>query len=100
MGYNSRIGTLRDGEKLRYAKEAALAVVRQLRDEDLVGVIAFDSQPHEIAPLGPLRDNRETLLRPHAAPGGERRHGLLTNRSVPPASSSPPRASTGATSSC
>jgi Mg-chelatase subunit ChlD len=63
MGYNSRIGTLRDGEKLRYAKEAALAVVRQLRDEDLVGVIAFDSQPRELAPLRPLRENRERLQR-------------------------------------
>lgn len=61
MGYNSRIGTLRDGEKLRYAKQAALAVVRQLRDQDLVGVIAFDSQPREIAPLGPLRANRARL---------------------------------------
>ena len=62
MGYNSRIGTLRDGEKVRYAKEAALAVVQQLRDEDLVGVVAFDSMPHEIAPLKPLRDNRARLL--------------------------------------
>ncbi len=61
MGYNSRIGTLRDGEKLRYAKEAALAVVRQLKDQDLVGVIAFDSQPHEISPLEPLRENRAKL---------------------------------------
>ena len=61
MGYNSRIGTLRDGEKLRYAKEAALTVVRQLKDQDLVGVIAFDSQPHEISPLLPLRENREHL---------------------------------------
>ncbi len=61
MGYNSRIGTLRDGEKLRYAKEAALAVVRQLKDQDLLGVIAFDSQPHEIAPLAPLRENRRAL---------------------------------------
>jgi Mg-chelatase subunit ChlD len=61
MGYNSRIGTLRDGEKLRYAKEAALTVVRQLKDQDLVGVIAFDSQPHEISPLQPLRDNRAML---------------------------------------
>lgn len=61
MGYNSRIGTLRDGEKLRYAKEAALAVVGQLRDQDLVGVIAFDSQPREIAALGPLRVNRARL---------------------------------------
>jgi uncharacterized membrane protein len=61
MGYNSRIGTLRDGEKLRYAKQAALAVVEQLRDQDLIGVIAFDSQPHEISPLKPLRDNRGPL---------------------------------------
>jgi hypothetical protein len=61
MGYNSRIGTLRDGEKLRYAKEAALTVVGQLRDQDLVGVIAFDSQPREIAALGPLRVNRARL---------------------------------------
>ncbi len=61
MGYNSRIGALRDGEKLRYAKEAALAVVRQLKDQDLVGVVAFDSQPREISPLQPLRENRSRL---------------------------------------
>jgi Mg-chelatase subunit ChlD len=61
MGYNSRIGTLRDGEKLRYAKEAALAVVRQLKDQDLVGVIAFDSQPHEISHLAPLSETRKQL---------------------------------------
>jgi Ca-activated chloride channel family protein len=61
MGYNSRIGTLRDGEKLRYAKEAALAVIGQLKDHDVVGVIAFDSQPWEISPLRPLRENRKQL---------------------------------------
>src|SRR4030095_7227912 len=61
MGYNSRIGTLRDGEKLRYAKEAALAVIRQLKDQDLVGLIVFDSQPSEISPLQPLRENRQSL---------------------------------------
>lgn len=61
MGYNSRVGTLRDGEKLRYAKEAALTVVRQLKEQDLVGVIAFDSQPHEISALEPLRENRRAL---------------------------------------
>jgi Mg-chelatase subunit ChlD len=63
MGYNSRLGTLRDGEKLRYAKEAALTVVRQLKDHDLVGVIAFDSQPWEVSPLLPLRQNRQDLER-------------------------------------
>lgn len=72
MGYNSRVGTIRDGEKLRYAKEAALAVVRQLKDHDLVGAIAFDSQPREIAPLAALHANRRRLERllPRLAEGG------------------------------
>ncbi|MDX2169922.1 MAG: VWA domain-containing protein [Deltaproteobacteria bacterium] len=61
MAYNSRIGTRRDGEKMRYAKEAALAVVRQLKDQDAVGLVVFDSQPHEVAPLKPLRENRREL---------------------------------------
>lgn len=63
MGYNSRIPTLHDGEKLRYAKEAALAVIRPLKDQDLVGVIAFDSQQYPIAPLRPLKNNRALLER-------------------------------------
>ncbi len=62
MGFNSRIGTLRDGEKLRYAIKAGVAVVQQLRDHDRVGVIAFDARPHEIAPLRPLKANRQRLL--------------------------------------
>lgn len=62
MGFNSRIGTLRDGEKLRYAIKAGMAVVKQLKDHDSVGVIAFDARPHEIAPLRPLKVNRSKLL--------------------------------------
>jgi Ca-activated chloride channel homolog len=61
MGYNSVIRTLHDGEKLRYAKEAALAVFHQLRDSDLVGVTVFDSRHHVIAPLALLRENRQRL---------------------------------------
>lgn len=63
MGYNSRHPAVRDGEKLRYAKEAALAVVRQLKDHDLVGVIAFDSHAWEISALRPLRESRSELER-------------------------------------
>lgn len=63
MAYNSRIRALRDGEKLRYAKDAALAVVNQLKDEDYAGVIAFDAEAHPIAPLRPLLENRELLER-------------------------------------
>lgn len=62
MGFNSRIGTLRDGEKMRYAIKAGVAVVEQLKDDDRVGVIAFDARPHEIAPLQPLSVNRSRLL--------------------------------------
>jgi Mg-chelatase subunit ChlD len=62
MGFNSRIGTLRDGEKLRYAIKAGVAVVKQLKDHDSVGIIAFDARPHEIAPLRPLKVNRDKLL--------------------------------------
>ncbi len=62
MGFNSRIGTVRDGEKLRYAIKAGMAVVKQLKDHDSVGVIAFDARPHEIAQLRPLKTNRAKLL--------------------------------------
>ena len=62
MSFNSRISTIRDHEKLRYAIKASIAVIKQLKSHDQVGVIVFDSQPHEIAPLRPLKENRRKLL--------------------------------------
>jgi Mg-chelatase subunit ChlD len=61
MGYNSRRHDIRDGEKMRYAREAALALVEQLRPEDRVGVIAFDSDPYVLGPLRTLSEQREVL---------------------------------------
>jgi len=61
MGYNSRQHDVRDGEKMRYAREAALALVEQLRQEDRVGVIAFDSDPYVLGPLRPLSEQRANL---------------------------------------
>lgn len=49
--------------KLHYAKQAALALVRQLKDHDYVGLIAFDSVAYEISPLLPLGENRADLER-------------------------------------
>ena len=49
------------GAKMEYAKRAALAVVEQLGPRDLVGAIAFDSEPHELAPLLPLGEGRAAL---------------------------------------
>jgi Ca-activated chloride channel family protein len=61
MGYNSRRRSVRDGEKMRYAREAALALVEQLRPEDRVGVIAFDSDPYVLGPLRSLAEQRAVL---------------------------------------
>ncbi|MGH7821097.1 MAG: VWA domain-containing protein, partial [Candidatus Binatia bacterium] len=61
MSYNSRRRDVRDGEKMSYAKEAARALVGQLRPEDRVGVIAFDSDPYVLGPLKPLSEHRNTL---------------------------------------
>ena len=63
MGYHihNRMQRSEDESKLAYARRAALALVEQLRDSDRVGVIAFDSQAHEVAPLAPLAENRGLL---------------------------------------
>ena len=61
MGYNSRRHEIRDGEKMRYAREAALAMIAQLRNEDRLGVIAFDSDPYVLGPLRPLSEQRDVL---------------------------------------
>jgi Mg-chelatase subunit ChlD len=61
MGYASSQPTLHNGEKMQYAKRAALAVLDQLGDKDLVATIAFDSQPYELGPLAPAGEVRASL---------------------------------------
>jgi Mg-chelatase subunit ChlD len=61
MSYDSRYPAVRDGERIRYAKEAAVALLRQLDDTDFAGVIAFDSQPYVLAHLQPLSEDRGEL---------------------------------------
>ncbi|MFQ5667219.1 MAG: VWA domain-containing protein, partial [Candidatus Binatia bacterium] len=74
MGYHIRKRTVRseDESKLAYARRAALAVVTQLKDNDMVGLIAFDSQPFEVSPLLSLKESRDTLVQdiPRLQPGG------------------------------
>lgn len=62
MGYNSTVRGLHDGQKMEYAKKAAIAVLNQLQDTDLAGGIAFDSEPYQLAPLAPLAQNRADLV--------------------------------------
>ena len=61
MGYASHSPALHNGEKMAYAKRAALAVLDQLGDRDLVATIAFDSQPYELGPLQPAGESRGAL---------------------------------------
>src|SRR5256885_6204020 len=61
MSYDSRYPAVRDGERIRYAKEAAIALLRQLDDTDFAGVIAFDSQPYVLSHLEPMGEGRTEL---------------------------------------
>ncbi len=61
MSYDSRYPAVRDGERIRYAKAAAIALMRQLDDTDFAGVIAFDSQPYVLGHLAPLGESRAEL---------------------------------------
>ncbi|MCC6765838.1 MAG: VWA domain-containing protein [Deltaproteobacteria bacterium] len=61
MGYASHQPALHNGEKMAYAKRAALAVLDQLGERDLVATIAFDSQPYELGPLLPAGESRAAL---------------------------------------
>ena len=54
-------GSMRDQDKLLYAKEAAKAVASQLKDKDLLGVVGFDVSPFVVVPLGSVERNRRTV---------------------------------------
>jgi uncharacterized membrane protein/secreted protein with Ig-like and vWFA domain len=49
------------GEKIQLAKKAALRVLKQLKDHDMLGVILFDSTFHEILPLTIVHKNRRKI---------------------------------------
>lgn len=49
--------------KLVFAQQAAMAVLEQLRPEDRLGIIAFDSLSHELAPLAAVAGQRARLER-------------------------------------
>lgn len=59
------------GQKMELAKEAAARSVELLREDDVVGVIAFDDKPWEIVPTQKLADPQEAVdAILSVAPGG------------------------------
>jgi Mg-chelatase subunit ChlD len=61
MGFTGSQPMVRSGDKMEYAKRAALAVLDQLGPRDMVGAIAFDAQPYELGPLAPVGESRAAL---------------------------------------
>ena len=51
-------GSMGRNDKLTYAKAAAETVTRTLKDNDLIGVIGFDSQPFVVIPLQSVAQSR------------------------------------------
>ena len=47
-------GSMREENRILYAQEAAKAVARQLKDNDLLGIVAFDVTPFVVVPLEPV----------------------------------------------
>ena len=51
-------GSMGRNDKLTYAKAAAETVTKTLKDNDLIGVIGFDSQPFVVIPLQSVGQSR------------------------------------------
>jgi len=47
-------GSMREDNRILYAQAAAKAVARQLKDNDLLGVVGFDVSPFVVVPLEPV----------------------------------------------
>jgi uncharacterized membrane protein len=54
-------GSMREGNKLLYATQAAKAALGQFKDGDLIGVVGFDVSPFIVVPLTPVERLRGIL---------------------------------------
>jgi Ca-activated chloride channel homolog len=66
-------GSMREDNRILYAQAAAKAVARQLKDNDLLGVVGFDVTPFVVVPLenvGRLRGNVDAQI-DRLKPGGQ-----------------------------
>ena len=63
---------MREDNRILYAQEAAKAVARQLKDNDLLGVVGFDVNPFVVVPISNVGSIRGTVDKQIARlkPGG------------------------------
>ncbi|HEX2230215.1 MAG TPA: VWA domain-containing protein [Candidatus Binatia bacterium] len=54
-------GSMREDNRILYAQEAAKGVVRQLNDNDFIGVVGFDVSPFVITPLARVSTVRRSF---------------------------------------
>lgn len=54
--------SMSENDKIEYAKEAARASIRALKDDDYVGVIGFDASPFVVVELGLVATTRDKAL--------------------------------------
>ena len=51
--------SMAENQKLEYSKEAAREVIRNLKDDDFIGVIGFDESPFEVVRMGRVGELRQ-----------------------------------------
>ncbi len=51
------------GQKIEMARQAAIQAIKSLKLGDVVGVVAFDSQPYWIVPITTLDENKSEIIR-------------------------------------
>ncbi len=56
-----RSGSMEEARKLSYAIQAGKTLVRALDGRDTFGLVAYDSNIYELAPLSPLRDKEKII---------------------------------------
>ncbi len=54
--------SMSESDKIEYAKEAARASIRALKDDDYVGVIGFDAAPFVVVNIGQVGTTRDVAL--------------------------------------
>lgn len=54
--------SMAEDQRLQQAKEAAVQVMRNLKDDDYVGIIGFDRVHFPVIPIAQLKNNRDAMI--------------------------------------